>query len=79
MPADALMPEALRMAHDLAAKSPAAMRLAKEGLNAIEEMTLRDGYRFEQNLTAQLGQHPDSREAMQAFAEKRPPRFGEAS
>jgi enoyl-CoA hydratase/carnithine racemase len=38
-------------------------------------MSLRDGYRFEQDMTAQLSTHPDSREAMAAFAERRAPRF----
>jgi enoyl-CoA hydratase/carnithine racemase len=51
------------------------MRMAKGSLNTIEEMSLRDGYRHEQNLTAQLRQTEDSREAMRAFIEKRPPNF----
>lgn len=70
-----LMPSALGFARELAAKSPAAIELAKASLNAIEEMSLRDGYRFEQNMTAELGKHPDSREAMLAFKERRAPRF----
>lgn len=73
---DELMPTALGIAAELASKSPAAIELAKSALNAIEEMSLRDGYRFEQNMTAQLSTHPDSREAMLAFAERRAPRFG---
>jgi len=38
-------------------------------------MSLRDGYRFEQNMTAELGKHPDSREAMLAFTQRRAPNF----
>ncbi len=72
---EALMPTALAMARELAGKSPAAVELAKASLNAIEEMSLRDGYRFEQNMTAQLARHPDSKEAMLAFKERREPRF----
>jgi enoyl-CoA hydratase len=75
---DALMQVTLQIAGELASKSPAAIELAKASLNAIEEMSLRDGYRFEQNMTAQLAQHPDSKEAMLAFKERRPPRFGSA-
>lgn len=70
-----LMDAAMDMARDIASKSPIAMKLAKHSLNTIEEMSLRDGYRFEQGMTGELGQYEDSKEAMRAFAEKRPPVF----
>jgi enoyl-CoA hydratase len=38
-------------------------------------MSLRDGYRYEQNKTTELSKYDDSREAMLAFAEKRVPVF----
>lgn len=47
-----LMPMALDMAREIAGKSPTAIRLAKLALNTIENMSLRDGYRFEQEMTA---------------------------
>jgi enoyl-CoA hydratase/carnithine racemase len=72
---DELMETAMEMARTLAAKSPIASRMAKGSLNAIEEMSLRDGYRYEQNLTGELGKTEDSKEAMRAFAEKRAPVF----
>jgi enoyl-CoA hydratase/carnithine racemase len=75
VPAAELLEAALTIARSLAAKSPIAMRIAKGSLNAIEEMSLRDGYRHEQNLTAELRKTEDSREAMRAFVEKRPPVF----
>ncbi len=75
LPADELLPAAQEMAATLAAKSPLAMRMAKGSLNAIEEMSLRDGYRYEQNLTGELSKSEDSKEAMRAFAEKRAPEF----
>jgi enoyl-CoA hydratase/carnithine racemase len=75
VPAGELLSAALTIARVLASKSPIAMRIAKGSLNTIEEMSLRDGYRHEQNLTAQLRQTEDSREAMRAFIEKRPPVF----
>jgi enoyl-CoA hydratase/carnithine racemase len=75
VPQARLMETALDIAREIASKSPIAVKLAKHALNAIEEMSLRDGYRFEQNMTAELGRYEDSREAMLAFAEKRKPVF----
>ncbi|TDI62436.1 MAG: enoyl-CoA hydratase/isomerase family protein [Alphaproteobacteria bacterium] len=72
---EGLMDAAMKMARTLASKSPLAMTMAKASLNAIEEMSLRDGYRYEQNLTGQLSKSADSKEAMLAFAEKRAPVF----
>ena len=72
---DALMDEALGIAREIAAKSPVAATLAKHALNQIEEMSLRDGYRFEQTMTGELGKTEDSKEAMRAFVEKRDPVF----
>ena len=75
VPADQLMGTARALAAEIAAKSPVAIRLAKHAMNTIEFMSLRDGYRFEQNMTGELSKHEDSREAMRAFVEKRPPVF----
>jgi len=75
VPADKLMGTARALAAEIAAKSPVAIRLAKHAMNTIEFMSLRDGYRFEQNMTGELSKHEDSREAMRAFVEKRPPVF----
>ena len=75
VPLENLMATAMEMAARIAAKSPVASRTAKHSAATIENMTLRDGYRFEQNMTAELGQTEDSREAMRAFAEKRQPVF----
>jgi enoyl-CoA hydratase/carnithine racemase len=75
VPREELMARALEVAAQIAAKSPAAIRLAKRTLNTIEDMTLRDGYRYEQNMTAELSEHPDSKEAAAAFLEKRKPNF----
>ena len=75
VPRDQLMEKAMGLAREIAGKSPAAIRLAKRTLNTIEDMTLRDGYRYEQNMTTELGDHPDSAEAQAAFREKRPARY----
>jgi enoyl-CoA hydratase len=72
---DALMPSALEMAGVIASKAPAAVRLAKHTANTIEGMSLRDGYRYEQDMTAIISKTEDAKEAQRAFAEKRPPVF----
>jgi enoyl-CoA hydratase/carnithine racemase len=69
------METAMGIAREIASKSPLAMRLAKHALNTIEKMSLRDGYRFEQNMTVEIGKSEDSKEAMRAFVEKREPVF----
>ncbi len=75
VPAEKLMEEAMKMATTIASKSPIATRMAKQAAQTIEFMTLRDGYRFEQNLTHELSRTEDAREAMTAFVEKRKPEF----
>jgi enoyl-CoA hydratase/carnithine racemase len=70
-----LIETALGLAREIAGKSPLATKLAKHALNQIEEMTLRDGYRFEQTMTGELSKSEDSKEAMRAFVEKRDPVF----
>jgi enoyl-CoA hydratase len=72
---DDLMPTALEMARLIAGKAPLATRMAKHSANTIEDMTLRDGYRYEQDMTAAIARTEDAKEAQLAFAEKRPPVF----
>lgn len=75
VPHEALMETAMSFARELAAKSPTAMRYAKQTMNTISEMPARESYRFEQNMTAELSKTPDAREAVLAFMEKRAPNF----
>jgi enoyl-CoA hydratase len=77
VPREKLMDEAMAIARTIAEKSPAAIRLAKQSLNTIEDMSLRDGYRYEQSMTSQLAEHPHSKEAAAAFLEKRKANFSE--
>lgn len=76
-PHDELMPTAMDMARTIAAKSPVSTRMGKHTLNTLEDMgaSLRDGYRYEQDMTAQIGLTSDAKEAQAAFREKRPPVF----
>ena len=70
-----LMATALELATAIASKSPISTRLIKHTLNTIEDMSLRDGYRYEQDMTAMIGKTDDAKEAQLAFKEKRPAVF----
>ena len=74
-PPEELMPQAMDIARTIASKSPVSTRLGKHTLNVIEDMSLRDGYRYEQDMTAMIGRSDDAKEAQAAFREKRPPVF----
>ncbi|WP_426960054.1 enoyl-CoA hydratase/isomerase family protein [Muricoccus radiodurans] len=75
LPAAELMPFARDMARQIAEKSPVAVLATKDSLFTIEHMTIKEGYRYEQNNTAHLAKTEDAKEAMRAFAEKRKPVF----
>jgi enoyl-CoA hydratase/carnithine racemase len=70
-----LMPVAMEIATAIASKSPVSTRMIKHTLNVIEDMSLRDGYRYEQDMTAAIGKTEDAKEAQLAFKEKRPAVF----
>lgn len=73
VPRAELMATALEVATTIATKSPIAMRLAKESMNRVEDLSLQDGYRTEQDYTARLQRFEDAREARHAFLERRDP------
>jgi enoyl-CoA hydratase len=73
VPLEQLMPEAMKLATEIASKSPLAMRYAKQSMNVTMHMPARDGYRFEQGMTVQLSKSEDAQEAKAAFFEKRKP------
>lgn len=75
MPADALAATAGALAREIAGKSPPAVRMLKESFNAVEELSLGDGYRLEQDMTLALVRTEDAQEAKRAFLEKRKPVF----
>ena len=76
VPRDQLLGTALAFARQLAEKSPIAMRLAKESMNRVEHLPLKDAYRTEQEYTARLQTFDDAAEARAAFLEKREPTWG---
>jgi enoyl-CoA hydratase len=66
---------ARELAAEIAAKSPLALRMAKEAMNRVEDLPLDDGYRLEQDYTARVSRLADAQEARAAYREKRPPRW----
>ena len=72
---EGLLPAAREVAESIAAKSPKAVRLAKESLNGIELMDVKKSYRFEQGFTLELYNSAESQEARDAFVDKRDAKF----
>ena len=72
VPRAGLIEAAKAFARRTAGFSPTAVRLAKQILNRIETMDLKTGYEFEQGFTVRMSGHPDAKEALRAFAERRP-------
>ena len=67
--------DALALAARIATKSPVALRLAKEAVNAAYEMSLTDALAHERRLFYLLFASDDQKEGMAAFLEKRTPEF----
>jgi len=67
--------DALVLAATIAEKSPIALRLAKEAVNAAYEMSLTDALAHERRLFYLLFASEDQKEGMAAFLEKRSPDF----
>jgi enoyl-CoA hydratase len=59
----------------IAAKSPTALRLAKQSIAGSEHLDTEPGYALEQQFSLELARSADAAEAAVAFAEKRAPRW----
>ena len=75
VPNELLVEDALDLAAKIATKSPLALRLAKEAVNAAYEMSLTDALTHERRLFYLLFASDDQKEGMAAFLEKRDPDF----
>ena len=75
VPKETFLTEARKVAEEIAAKSPVAIRLAKMAVNKAFEMGLSDGLDFERELFYLLFASEDKNEGMKAFMEKRKPDF----
>ncbi|MEE3001743.1 MAG: enoyl-CoA hydratase-related protein [Planctomycetota bacterium] len=67
--------EALKIAHQMAALGPIALKNAKESVLNSEEQFLSDGLKRERRLFYDLFDTEDQKEGMGAFLEKRKPTF----
>ena len=74
-PVEVYVEEAVRLANDIAARAPVAVRLAKEAVNAVFEMPLRAGLDHERRLFYLLFGTDDQKEGMDAFVNKRKPQW----
>jgi len=74
-PVEVYLEEAVRLANEIAARAPVAVRLAKEAVNAAFEMPLRAGLDHERRLFYLLFGTADQKEGMDAFVNKRKPQW----
>jgi enoyl-CoA hydratase len=73
VPADELMPAALKTAERMCRNGPLAMKTAKE--IAVRSLELESGFVLEKALGARVLASEDAKEGPRAFAEKRPAKF----
>jgi enoyl-CoA hydratase len=73
---DRLWDESLAFAKDLATRSSSALAQAKSVLNSTRNLPFREGLKVENSAFSACFEHPDSREGINAFLEKRKPEFG---
>lgn len=72
---EALWAEARRIAESIAGNAPLAVQGVKQVMELSDGVSVADGLRFSAVWSAAFVQSEDFAEALQAFAERRPPRF----
>jgi enoyl-CoA hydratase len=75
VPIEAYLEEALRLANEIAARAPLAVRLGKEAVNHAFESFLADGVADERRAFYFLFSSQDQKEGMRAFVAKRKPEW----
>ena len=71
VPVEVYLDEAIKLANEIAARPPIALRFAKEAINKAFETSLNDGLEYERRLFYFLFASEDQKEGMRAFVEKR--------
>ena len=74
-PKDELMAQAMKLARELAAKSPLVMNYVKQAVGRALDLDIDAGHQVERDLFALCFASDDQKEGMGAFMQKRPPRF----
>lgn len=77
VPREQLESATMQLAEKLAAKSPLALRIGKEGMNRLQEVPYHQGLDTMDDLFATLCATEDAVEGVQAFLGKRPPKWRE--
>ena len=75
VPVELYLEEAVKFAAEIAARAPVALRLGKEAVNAVYEMPLQAGLAHERRLFYMLFSTKDQKEGMDAFINKRKPKW----
>jgi len=78
VPAERLDARVAELARDILAKSPAAIRYGKRMFYRQRQMALGDAYEYAADVMAHNMMEDDAREGIDAFLEKRPPRWRRA-
>lgn len=74
-PSDELLTEVKKVAAQIASKGALSLSLAKSAIDSGYNVDLASGCRIEQDLFGLCFSHPDQKEGMSAFLEKRKPKF----
>lgn len=72
---DAAFHRAIELAEEISSNGPVAVRMAKLAINYGSEVDLATGLAFEETCYAQVIPTKDRLEGLQAFKEKRPPKY----
>ena len=75
VPKEEVMKVVMKMAKEMASKGPIALRYVKEAIYKGIDMTLEQGLRLEADLYLLIHTSMDRTEGIQAFREKRAPKF----
>lgn len=71
IPTELYLEEAIKFAAEIADRAPVALRMGKEAVNAVYEMSLQAGLAHERRLFYMLFSTEDQKEGMDAFVNKR--------